>query len=149
VLDRTDIVYVARVPTQRIMAVNLSVGARLPAYATAMGRVLLAALPPRELDAYFARAQLVARTARTVAGEPELRRILAQVARQHWALVDQELEDGVRSVAVPLHDRTGRVVAAMNVSAHATRSSRAQLRRQFLPQLKAAAAAIDAALRLR
>ncbi|TMQ18042.1 MAG: hypothetical protein E6J90_21150 [Deltaproteobacteria bacterium] len=68
---------------------------------------------------------------------------------EQWALVDQELEDGVRSVAVPLHDRTGRVIAAMNVSAHATRSSRAQLQKQILPQLQDAAAAIDDALRLR
>jgi IclR family pca regulon transcriptional regulator len=114
-----------------------------------MGRVLLSALGPHELDAYFARAKLVARTARTVASEPELRRILAQVARQKWALVDQELEDGVRSVAVPLHDRSGRVVAAMNVSAHATRTSRAQLQKQILPHLQHTAAAIEAALRLR
>lgn len=149
VLDRTDIVYVARVPTKRIMQVNLSVGTRLPAYPTSMGRVLLSALPPRDLDAYFARAKLAARTSRTVATEAELRRILTQVARQKWALVDQELEDGVRSVAVPLHDRAGRVVAAMNVSAHATRSSRAQLQKLILPHLKDAAAAIDASLRLR
>jgi IclR family pca regulon transcriptional regulator len=114
-----------------------------------MGRVLLSALAPRELDAYFTRAQLVARTARSVDSEPELRRILAQVARHSWALVDQELEDGVRSVAVPLHDRAGRVVAAMNISAHATRCSRTQLQKQILPQLQDAAAAIDAALRLR
>jgi IclR family pca regulon transcriptional regulator len=149
VLDRADIVYVARVPTKRIMQVNLSVGARLPAHLTSMGRVLLSALAPRELDAYFTRAQLVARTARSVDSEPELRRILAQVARHSWALVDQELEDGVRSVAVPLHDRAGRVVAAMNISAHATRCSRTQLQKQILPQLQDAAAAIDAALRLR
>jgi len=149
VLDRSEIVYVARVPTKRIMAANLGVGARLPAYATSMGRVLLAALGPRELDAYFARAQLVARTTRTVTREAELRRILAQVARQRWALVDQELEDGVRSVAVPLHDRAGHVVAAMNVSAHATRTSRAQLQKHILPHLQAAAGAVDASLRLR
>jgi IclR family pca regulon transcriptional regulator len=146
VLDGSDIVYVARVPTKRIMSVNLSVGTRLPAYATSMGRVLLAALSPPKLDAYLAKVALVARTRRTVTGAAELRRILAQVARQGWAMVDQELEDGVRSVAVPLHERGGRAVAAMNVSGHASRTSRTRLVKEVLPRLRAAAAAIDESL---
>jgi IclR family transcriptional regulator, pca regulon regulatory protein len=149
VLDGHEIVYVARVPTKRIMAVNLSVGTRLPAYVTSMGRVLLAALPACDLECYLTSVDLVARTSRTVTTAAELRRLLATVARQGWALVDQELEDGVRSVAVPLHDRTGRVVAAMNVSGHATRTSRTHLTKDVLPRLQAAAAEIDAALRHR
>jgi IclR family pca regulon transcriptional regulator len=148
VLDGHEIVYVARVPTKRIVTVNLSVGARLPAYVTSMGRVLLAALAPRELDAYFAEVELVERTGRTVTSQAELRRILAQVGKQGFALVDQEFEDGVRSMAVPLHDRGGRVVAAMNVSG-ATRTSRAVLQRDILPRLQAAAREIDASLRHR
>jgi len=149
VLDGNDLVYVARVPTKRIMTVNLSVGARLPAYPTSMGRVLLAGLPPAGLDAYLARVTLAARTERTVTSAAALRRIVAQVARQGWALVDQELEDGVRSVAVPLHERGGRVVAAMNVSVHASRTSKSALVKTFLPRLMAAAEAIDASLGLR
>ncbi len=148
VLDGHEIVYVARVPTKRIVTVNLSVGARLPAYVTSMGRVLLAALEPCDLDAYFARVEPAAHTGRTVVGQVELRRILAQVARQGWALVDQEFTEGVRSMAVPLHDRSGRVVAAMNVSS-ASRTSRAQFQKDVLPPLMAAAAEIDAALRHR
>ncbi|HKE19958.1 MAG TPA: IclR family transcriptional regulator C-terminal domain-containing protein [Kofleriaceae bacterium] len=147
VLDGDEIVYVARVPTKRIVTVNLVVGARLPAYVTSMGRVLLAALDPCELDAYFARVAPASHTSRTVTGQPELRRILAQVARQGWALVDQEFTDGVRSMAVPLHDRGGRVVAAMNVSSALTR--RAQLQKDVLPRLLAAASEIDASLRHR
>lgn len=148
VLDGHEIVYVARVPTKRIVTVNLSVGARLPAYVTSMGRVLLAALEPCDLDAYFARVEPTAHTGRTVVGQAELRRILTQVARQGWALVDQEFTEGVRSMAVPLHDRSGRVVAAMNVSS-ASRTSRAQFQKDALPPLMAAAAEIDAALRHR
>jgi IclR family pca regulon transcriptional regulator len=148
VLDGHEIVYVARVPTKRIVTVNLSVGARLPAYVTSMGRVLLAALEPCDLDAYFARVEPVEHTGRTVVGQAELRRILAQVARQGWALVDQEFTEGVRSMAVPLHDRSGRVVAAMNVSS-ASRTSRAQFQKDVLPPLMAAAAEVDAALRHR
>ena len=149
VLDGQEIVYVARVPTKRIVTVNLSVGARLPAYVTSMGRVLLAGLTPCELDAYFARALLVARTGRTVTAQAELRRVLSAVARQGWALVDQEFEEGVRSLAVPLRDREGRVVAAMNVSAAGARATRAQLQRDVLPRLQAAAGQIEASLRHR
>lgn len=149
VLDGHEIVYIARVPTKRIMAANLSVGTRLPAYVTSMGRVLLASLAACDLECYLANVELAARTSRTVASVAELRRVLATVARQGWALVDQELEDGVRSVAVPLRDRGGRVVAAMNVSGHAARTSRTHLTRDVLPLLQAAAAQIDAALRHR
>ncbi len=146
VLDGEEIVYVARVPTKRIIAVNLSVGTRLPAYVTSMGRVLLAALSECELDAYLGRTRLVARTGRTVTDPAELRRVLLGVAQKGYALVDQEFEEGLRSVAVPLHDRHGRVLAAMNVSGHASHVSRTQLQKEILPRLQAAAAAADASL---
>jgi IclR family pca regulon transcriptional regulator len=146
VLDGTDIVYVVRVPTKRIMSVALSVGTRLPAYATSMGRVLLAALPPGQLDAYFRKATLAAQTPNTVTDEATLREILAEVGRWGFALVDQELEQGVRSIAVPLRNRAGQVIAAINVSAHAARVSQEQIVQRLLPKLRATADAIMKAM---
>jgi IclR family pca regulon transcriptional regulator len=148
-LDGAEVVYVARVPARRVMAVNLSVGARLPAYPTSLGRVLLAALGPAELDEHLARVELRALTPRTVTDPARLRGILQEVRGQGWALVDQELEDGVRSIAAPVRDRAGRVVAAMNVSGHAGRVSVQQLREQFLPLLLAAAKQVSEQVRRR
>jgi IclR family pca regulon transcriptional regulator len=147
VLDDTDVVYVARVPTRRIMSITLAVGARLPAYATSMGRVLLAALPDDELDERLARIEVRPLTPRTVKSRDELRGVVAQVRKQGHAVVDQELEQGLRSAAVPLHDASGAVVAALNVSVHASRATMPELRARFLPPAKEAAAAIDAELR--
>ena len=143
VLDGDDIVYVARVPTRRIMTVAISVGTRFPAYATSMGRVLLAGLAAGELDAYLARADLAALTAATLTRPPALRAELDRVRRQGWAVVDQELEPGLRSVAAPIHDRAGEVVAAVNVSAHAGRTTLDQLRRAVVPQVVATARRIE------
>jgi IclR family transcriptional regulator, pca regulon regulatory protein len=143
VLDGPDVVYVARVPTQRIMAVTISVGTRFPAYATSMGRVLLAALEPAELDAILVDAELLPITAGTVTSATALRTLLDRVARQGWALVDQELETGLRSIAVPIRGSGGTVVAAVNVSTHATRTSLEVMRRVLLPALQDAAAAIE------
>jgi len=147
VLDGDDIVYVARVPTSRIMRVAINVGTRFPAYATSMGRVQLAGLPEAELDAYLARADLRRLTAHTLAQPDALRAELARIRAQGWALVDQELEEGLRSVAAPIRDRTGAVVAAINVSAHASRASKDAVRRTLLPPLLAAAERIEADLR--
>ena len=113
VLDGEDIVYVARVPMSRIMTVSINVGTRFPAYATSMGRVLLAGLPADALDAYLAAVPLRPLSPRTVTSADALRRELAKVRRQGWALVDQELEQGLRSVAAPIRDRGGETVAAM------------------------------------
>jgi len=146
VLDDTDIIYIARASTNRIMTIGLSVGARLPAYCTSMGRVLLASLSDDELIRYFERATLVSRTDNTLFMESDLRRALSQVTRDGWCLQDQELEDGVRSVAAPLHDIDGRVIAAINISAHATRVSLDELKESFVPQLLECAAGIDADL---
>ncbi len=143
VLDETEVVYIARASTNRIMTIGLSVGARLPAHCTSMGRVLLAALTPNELDRYLAHADLSARTDRTITGADALRKELDVVRKQGWCLIDQELEDGVRSVAVPIQDAQGKVLAAINVSTHATRVTMQTLREDCLPQLIACARGID------
>ena len=143
VLDGTDIIYTVRVPTKRIMSVQIEVGTRLPAYATSMGRVLLAALGAESLDDYFRQARVEPLTPMTITDEQRLRSALAQVREQGWCLVDQELEVGVRSVAVPLHDSAGRVFAAMNISTNATRVPTARLLGEHLPLLRQTAAAID------
>jgi IclR family pca regulon transcriptional regulator len=148
VLDGDDIVYVARVPTARIMRVSINVGTRFPAYATSMGRVLLAGLEPDGLDAFLARAELVRLSARTITAEPKLRAELARVRRQGWAMVDQELEEGLRSVAAPIRDRAGQVVAAVNLSAHASRTTLDAVKRTLLPPLLATAERIEADLRV-
>ena len=135
VLDRDEVVYVARVPTKRIMTISLAVGSRLPAYPTSMGRVLLAGLTDEQIDAYLARVSLAPLTSRTVTDPVALRAILLEVREQGWAMVDQELEDGVRSVAAPLYAANGKVLGAVNVSAHATRTNLDALRRQFRPAL--------------
>jgi IclR family pca regulon transcriptional regulator len=144
VLDGDDIAYVVRVPTRRIMTVAIAVGTRFPAYATSMGRVLLADLEAADLDAYLARVRLEALTRRTITDPAVLRRVLADVANQGYSIVDQELEDGLRSVAVPIVDAGGRPTAAINVSVHASRSTLDGLRRTVLPRLQRAAAGVSA-----
>ncbi len=146
VLDGDDIVYVARASANRIMTIALTVGTRLPPYPTSMGRVLLAGLPEAELDAHLSRARLRKLTEHTVDDPDQLRAILADVRAKGWAAVDQELEAGVRSIAVPIRDSSGRVVAAINASAHAARVPMRTLEKQFLPRLLDAAEQIDAEL---
>ena len=147
VLDDTEIVYVVRVPTRRIMSITLSVGTRLPAYATSMGRVLLAGLPADELERRLGGMELEPLSSHTITDTEQLRQVLARVAKQGYAAVDQELEEGLRSLAVPIHDASGSVVAALNVSVHASRSTMAAMRRDFLPQARTTAAAIEDDLR--
>jgi IclR family transcriptional regulator, pca regulon regulatory protein len=147
VLDDTEVVYVVRVPTHRIMSITLAVGTRLPAYATSMGRVLLGALDEQELDERLSRIEIRPLTARTVKDERTLRETIATVRKQGFAMVDQELEEGLRSAAVPIRNASGEVTAALNVSVHASRASMAALRRDFLPHALDAAAAIEADLR--
>ncbi|ASG24667.1 IclR family transcriptional regulator domain-containing protein [Nitrospirillum viridazoti] len=138
VLDGTDIVYVVRVPMKRIMSIEISIGTRLPAARTSMGRVLLSALPDADLDAILAATADIKVDA--------VKAAVRQAGGQGWALVNQELEEGLRSIAVPIRGRGGAVIAAMNVSTHASRVSEAQLREEFLPALQATAAAISHAL---
>ncbi|WP_030375746.1 IclR family transcriptional regulator domain-containing protein [Streptomyces rimosus] len=146
VLSGTDIQYVARVPTVRIMSINITVGTRFPAYPTSMGRVLLAGLPPAERTAHLSRTTLTPLTQHTVTSPERLTALLEQVGEDGYALVDEELEEGLRSIAVPVRDRDARVVAAVNISTHAGRRSPAEDRDAFLPPLRAAAARIEADL---
>jgi IclR family pca regulon transcriptional regulator len=138
-LDGTEVVYAARVASPRVMGINLSVGARVPAYATSMGRVLLAGLSPAELDHYFASVRLLPLTPRTVTGQAELREIIRQVEEQGWCVVDQELEDGLCSIAAPIRDRNGQVFAALTICSHAGRVTADQLRDDYLSPLLTAA----------
>ena len=124
ILDGDEVVYVARSAAKRVMTIDLGVGSRLPAYCTSMGRVLLAALPAEELERYLARADLKALTAKTIADRERLGEVLRQVCADGHALVDEELELGLRSIAVPVAARSGKVVAAMNSGVSAARVSR-------------------------
>jgi len=143
VLDEDQIVYVARVPANRIMSVTISVGTRFPAFATSLGRVLLAGQSDDWLETRLENANLTPLTARTIASYEGLRAEIERVRVQGWAMVDQELEEGLRSLAVPIHDASGRVTAAINVSVHASRWSLEAVREQLLPRLLETAAAID------
>lgn len=147
VLDGHHIVYVARVPTKRIMTVAISVGTRFPAFATSMGRVLLAGLSDEELERYLSEARFEPLTARTVTDPARLREILHEVAKQGYAIVDQELEEGLRAVAAPIRGSADGVMAAINVSAHASRVSLTAMRTELLPALLKTARQIEADLK--
>jgi len=138
-LDGDDLVYIARSERVRIMSIALQVGSRLPAYCTSMGRVLLAQLSDAELDAYIGRSVLEQRTARTVSSKQRLRELIASVRRAQYAVVDQELELGLRSIAVPVFDAKGRVIAALNAGTPSARVPLKELVQRFLPVLRAAA----------
>jgi IclR family pca regulon transcriptional regulator len=148
VLDSTDIIYIARVPTTRIMTISLGLGTRLPAYCTSMGRVLLSELPADRVAGHLP-AELAARTEYSITAQDALARELEKVQAQGWALVDQELEIGVRSIAAPLRDSLGRAIAAMNVSTHAGRTTVDEVHRQFLPALLDTAQQVNQALQKR
>ena len=138
-LDGLDIVYVARANVTRIMAIDLGVGSRLPAFCTSMGRVLLANLPSDELESFLARIQFTRYTERTIVTVDKLRPVLRLALRNGYTIVDQELELGLRSMAVPIQNPSGKVVAAVNVGAHAQRVSNQDMLNKFLPHLRAAA----------
>ena len=138
-LDGTEIVYVARANVTRIMAIDLGVGTRLPAFCTSMGRVLLANLPPDELETVLPKIAFTRYTDRTVSSVEKLRQVLMTVRREGHAIIDQELELGLRSMAVPVRNPAGRVVAAINVGAHGQRVSVQDMQTRFLPYLRAAA----------
>jgi IclR family transcriptional regulator, pca regulon regulatory protein len=146
VLDGTDIVYVARVPTRKIMRLSLGIGSKLPAAQTSMGRVLLADLPPEQFDDLLPSIRLEHLTTRTITDQGAFVESICAVRSQGWALVDQELEEAVRSIAAPLRDRSGRAVAAINVGTQASLVSLKELRSELLPQLLECAASISAQL---
>ncbi len=146
-LDGDELLYVARAQVSRIMSVDLAIGSRLPAYCASMGRVLLAHLPPERLEDYLGRVVLKRHTPRTIVSAGRLRKVLAEVRRDSFAIVDQELEEGLRSLAVPVADVHGEVVAAMNIGAQAQRMPLEDLRSKFLPHLRNAARDLSLALR--
>ncbi|MCS6763856.1 MAG: helix-turn-helix domain-containing protein [Candidatus Protistobacter heckmanni] len=146
VLDGTDIVYVLRVPTHKIIAINLSIGSRLPAYCTSMGRVLLSGLAPEALDQVLSRSGLRKNTGRTIVDPGQLKAVIAETGRQGLAIVNQELEEGLISLSAPIRDRSGRIIAAMNVSGQANSSSPRQMLKTFLPPLLESSSRISAML---
>ncbi|MEU2349154.1 IclR family transcriptional regulator C-terminal domain-containing protein [Modestobacter sp. NPDC049651] len=148
VLDGDEITYVSVVGSHRVFTNSIAVGTRGAAYLSSHGRVLLAGLPPAQLDAYLERLHLERRTAWTVPDKAALRRRIDEARAQGWALVEQELEEGVNSLAVPLHGPDGRVVASVNMASHAHRRSPAALRGEVLQAMQAAVAAIERDLAL-
>lgn len=143
ILDGQDIAYVARVPGSKLMTMSVTVGSRMPAHATSMGRVLLAGLPDDELERYLATATLKEFLPQTTTDRVALRdRILAARA-DGYAIVDQELEEGLIAIAVPIHDRIHRVVAAINLSALVTRQTPESMRNDLLPPLQRTALLIE------
>lgn len=147
VLDGTEILYVARASTRRVMSINLAPGARLPAYCTSMGRTLLAALPADEAAAILERSQLVAYTERTKADMASITTELAVIAAQGFAVIDQELELGLCSIAVPLTNSSGQVVAAINIGAQTARAQVSRMIAHFLPRMRKVQSDVRALLR--
>jgi IclR family pca regulon transcriptional regulator len=135
VLDSADIVYVVRVPARRIMSANLTLGSRLPAHATSMGKVLLAYAPPQRLEAYLALDPLQALTRHTITDEQVFRRTLEETRRRGWAAASDESELGVRSIAAPVFNHRHEVEAAVNLAGHASRLSMKRLKEVCLPAL--------------
>ncbi|MFC6282251.1 MULTISPECIES: IclR family transcriptional regulator domain-containing protein [Polaromonas] len=146
VLDGTDILYVIRVSTHKIMKINLNVGSRLPAYCTSLGRMLLSALPEDELMQRLQASERTALTKHTATDIGELAARIALARRQGWALVNQELEEGLVSMAAPITNRSGQTVAALNISGQANRTSAKAMHDTMLPQLLAAARTVSGLL---
>jgi IclR family pca regulon transcriptional regulator len=147
VLDGDDVVDILRVRAKAIMTVSVPIGTHFPAYASSKGRVLLVDLPDEELDRYLGSLRFDRLTSRTVPGPARLRGILDEVRAQGYAIADQELEDGLRSVAVSVHDAKGTAIAAINISAYANRVSVERMRKELVPLLRYAADQIEADLR--
>ena len=138
-LDGEDIVYIARTQVNRVMAVDLHIGSRLPAYCTSMGRILLAYLPAEQLEQYLAKVNLIPHTTRTITSVEKLRLALRNIRRNGYAICDQEYEVGLRSIAVPVYSSSGRVVATLNLSGNAPRLSVLEMQNRFLTPLRNAA----------
>ena len=142
-LDGEDIVYIARTQVNRVMAVDLHIGSRLPAYCTSMGRILLAYLPAEQLEQYLAKVNLIPHTTRTITSLEKLRLALRNVRRNGYAICDQEYEVGLRSIAVPVYSSSGRVVATLNLSGNAPRLSVLEMQNRFLTPLRNAASELS------
>ncbi len=143
VLEGTDIIYVLRVPTHKIMSISLGVGSRLPAYCTSLGRVLLAGLPDDEVLRRLQASERQPLTRHTVTDEAALLALVQTTRAQGWSLVNQELEEGLVSLAAPVTNRDGRIVAALNISGQANRTSAKVMQEAMLPALLAAAQTIS------
>lgn len=140
VLDGDEVIYVARSAARhRLMAITLSIGTRLPAAYTSMGRVLLAQLPEAELDAYLARITLQRYTDKTFATKGELKKCIDKARQQGYAIADQELDSGLRSLAVPAFDANGKLLGAINISTNAARVDLDTLLKEYLPLLQSKA----------
>jgi IclR family pca regulon transcriptional regulator len=137
--DGHDIIHIAHSNVSRVLAIDLSMGSRLPDIYTSMGRALLAHLPAKDLEAHLARAEFIAHTKYSITDVNRLRQALDMVRRTGYAVVDQELELGLCALAIPLRNSGGKVIAALNVGAPAQRVSARDLVTNFLPHLQAAA----------
>lgn len=142
VLDGTEIVYIARASQKRVMSINLTTGSRLPAYCASMGRVWLAALPEQEARDILSRSDLKANTPYTKTDPEDLIAEFRRVRGQGYALIDQELELGLCSIAVPLENARGRIVAALNIGAPAAHVAAVEMVERYLPLLREAQAAL-------
>jgi IclR family transcriptional regulator, pca regulon regulatory protein len=140
ILQGDEVIYVARSSRRRASALLRDVGAHLPAYCTAMGRILLAALSDKELDAFFKRVKMIQQTRFTVVNAAKLRKIIATVREREFCISDQEFEIDLRTIAVPLRNATGRTIAALTVTTRASETPKQRLLDEFLPILRATAA---------
>jgi IclR family pca regulon transcriptional regulator len=148
-LDGSDIVYIVRVPVKKIMTITLSIGSRIPAYCSAMGRILLGGLPKKQI-AHLLKETVITRYTRYTLTSPQ--QIMKAVAADHakgWSMCNQELEEGICSLAVPLVDRDNQIVAAMNITANLSRTTPSEMVSKFLPCLKRSAEKINFSLRLK
>lgn len=143
ILADEDVVYMARVAGRRIVSVALHVGTRLPAYCTSMGRVLLSGLSEQDLSALLARATIRENTPKTVTDRDRLAELVRQARAEGFAIVDEELELGLRSIAVPVRDRSGAIVAAINVSTQSARFTVKEMEAEILPHLRRATTSIE------
>lgn len=147
VLDGTDIAYITRSSANRLLMLGIHVGARLPAITTSMGRVLLANMPPHELDAFLENLEITAKTTRTITDVERIRTELRVARRQDYYVLDQELEEGLRSVAVPIRSQhSGRPISAINIATNIATVSKRRLIEQCLPVLRRAAKQIERAI---
>ena len=146
ILEGTEIVYVARYPARRIMSVTLAVGTRLPAFHTSPGRVQLGFLDDGELWCRLRSLRIEAYTPSTITDVQALYERVREDRAQGFSIVDEELERGLRSIAVPIVDRAGEAIAGLNISTHSTRTTRNEMRDRFLPRLRAVAEQVSASL---
>ncbi|MDH4108281.1 MAG: helix-turn-helix domain-containing protein [Gammaproteobacteria bacterium] len=147
VLDGTDVVYIASAsPPDRIVSISVSVGSRAPAHCVSTGRVLVAALPEQEQLEYLEKVKLTKLTPNTVTSKVKLRSLIEEAKVKDWAIVDQELEIGLRSISVPIRDRSGKVIAALNVACPSSRITPEDMHSRILLELQAASQAITAGL---